>query len=120
MSNPHPSHKIRGSDASSFDYICELCGATDKVPGGWAGLMSPCSKAKSESLNLTEREQSVKEAKELAKWHEEQSEYHSSRGAYSTSEHHKAEAIIIHRLLSLIKIECPVSQAIRVVEVKYK
>ena len=41
----HPSHKTRFSfDASSYDEICELCGATDQVLGGWAELALPCSK----------------------------------------------------------------------------
>lgn len=41
---PHPSHKTRFSDASSFDEICIYCGATDQVPGGWGQLAYPCSK----------------------------------------------------------------------------
>lgn len=41
----HPSHKTRFSDASTFDEICELCGATDEVPGGWGKLAGPCPKA---------------------------------------------------------------------------
>lgn len=39
---PHPSHNVRGSDASSFDYICTHCGACDHVPGGWGNLALPC------------------------------------------------------------------------------
>jgi hypothetical protein len=40
----HESHKaVRSSDASTFDFICDDCGATDSVPGGWAGLSKPCS-----------------------------------------------------------------------------
>jgi len=39
---PHPSHKTRLSDASTFDEICEICGATDEVPGGWGQLADPC------------------------------------------------------------------------------
>ena len=39
---PHPSHKTRLSDASSFDEICVHCGATDRVPGGWGNLALPC------------------------------------------------------------------------------
>jgi hypothetical protein len=40
----HPSHKTRFSfDASTFDVICELCGATDEVPGGWGLLAEPCA-----------------------------------------------------------------------------
>lgn len=43
MSGPHPSHKTRFSwDASTYDEICELCGATDMVPGGWGELAFPC------------------------------------------------------------------------------
>ena len=41
----HPSHVTRISDASSFDEICTLCGATDQVPGGWGKLAHPCPKA---------------------------------------------------------------------------
>lgn len=41
----HPTHKsVRSSDASTFDFICDDCGATDSVTGGWAGLSKPCSK----------------------------------------------------------------------------
>lgn len=41
---PHPSHKTRFSwDASTYDEICEICGATDEVPGGWGRLALPCS-----------------------------------------------------------------------------
>lgn len=41
----HPSHKnVRCSmDASTYDYVCDDCGATDKVPGGWGDLAKPCS-----------------------------------------------------------------------------
>lgn len=39
----HPSHVTRSSDASTFDVICTLCGATDQVPGGWGDLALPCS-----------------------------------------------------------------------------
>ena len=39
---PHPSHKTRMSDASTFDEICENCGATDGVFGGWGNLALPC------------------------------------------------------------------------------
>ena len=43
MSGKHPSHKTRFSwDASTYDEICELCGATDQVPGGWGDLAYPC------------------------------------------------------------------------------
>jgi hypothetical protein len=39
---PHPSHQTRFSDASTFDEICEICGAHDEVPGGWGKLADPC------------------------------------------------------------------------------
>ncbi len=44
MPGLHPSHKnVRFSfDASSFDEICDDCGATDEVPGGWGALAEPC------------------------------------------------------------------------------
>lgn len=43
----HPSHKTRMSfDASTFDEICTICGATDQVPGGWGDLQYPCKGAK--------------------------------------------------------------------------
>lgn len=39
----HESHKsVRSSDASTFDFICDDCGATDSVPGGWGTLRKPC------------------------------------------------------------------------------
>ncbi len=41
----HPSHVTRMSDSSLFDEICTVCGATDRVPGGWGNLAKPCSKA---------------------------------------------------------------------------
>lgn len=41
----HPSHKTRISDASSFDEICTVCGATDRAGGGWGALALPCSGA---------------------------------------------------------------------------
>jgi len=37
----HPSHEVRSSDASSFDFICENCGATDGL-GTWGRLILPC------------------------------------------------------------------------------
>lgn len=44
MADKHPSHKTRFSwDASTFDEICTICGATDEVPGGWGQLAEPCS-----------------------------------------------------------------------------
>ena len=40
----HSSHKTRFSfDASSYDEVCELCGATDIAGGGWGKLAEPCS-----------------------------------------------------------------------------
>lgn len=39
----HPSHKTRISlDASSYDEICILCGATDVAGYGWGTLKYPC------------------------------------------------------------------------------
>lgn len=39
----HASHKsVRSSDASTFDFICDDCGATDDVTGGWGTLRKPC------------------------------------------------------------------------------
>ena len=44
----HPSHVTRFSDASTFDEICDVCGATDN-PLGLRGdgplgeLVKPCS-----------------------------------------------------------------------------
>ena len=40
--NAHPSHQLRSSDASSFDVVCENCGATDKA---CALLAAPCPQA---------------------------------------------------------------------------
>lgn len=42
VSGPHPSHELRGSDASTFDVICTKCGRHDQVPGGWGLLEQPC------------------------------------------------------------------------------
>ena len=43
MPGKHPSHQTRFSfDASTYDEVCELCGNTDKVPGGWGKLAEPC------------------------------------------------------------------------------
>lgn len=39
----HSSHTTRTSDASTFDVICTVCGATDQVPGGWGELTKPCT-----------------------------------------------------------------------------
>jgi hypothetical protein len=41
----HPSHKVRSSDASRFDFVCERCGHTDTVPGGWGKLAYPCPRS---------------------------------------------------------------------------
>lgn len=41
----HPSHLLRGSDASSYDMVCIHCGFTDHVPGGWGKLSKPCPNA---------------------------------------------------------------------------
>lgn len=43
----HESHKsVRSSDASTFDFICDDCGATDDVTGGWGTLRKPCQGAR--------------------------------------------------------------------------
>lgn len=43
----HESHKsVRSSDASTFDFICDDCGATDSVTGGWGTLRKPCKGVK--------------------------------------------------------------------------
>lgn len=39
----HPSHKTHISDATRFDEICELCGATDM--DGMAELNAECPRA---------------------------------------------------------------------------
>ena len=40
---PDPSHRKRfAMDASSYDEICDLCGATDTLLGGWGKLAEPC------------------------------------------------------------------------------
>jgi len=41
----HPSQRTRFSDASSFDEVCEACGATDIAGGGWGKLAQPCQAA---------------------------------------------------------------------------
>jgi hypothetical protein len=46
VSGLHPSHETRFSDASTYDEVCVLCGATDQVPGGWGDLAHPCPKAR--------------------------------------------------------------------------
>lgn len=43
----HESHKsVCSSDASTFDLICDDCGATDDVMGGWGTLRKPCKGTK--------------------------------------------------------------------------
>lgn len=42
MTGPHSSHETRFSDASTFDEICKICGATDIAGGGWGKLAEPC------------------------------------------------------------------------------
>jgi hypothetical protein len=43
----HESHKsVRSSDASTFDFICDDCAATDDVTGGWGTLRKPCKVTK--------------------------------------------------------------------------
>jgi hypothetical protein len=39
---PHPTHKLRCSEAKSFDELCVLCGSTDVHGGGWGLLYYPC------------------------------------------------------------------------------
>jgi hypothetical protein len=46
LDRAHPSHELRFSDASSFDFICKKCGHCDQVPGGWGALARPCPKAR--------------------------------------------------------------------------
>lgn len=60
----HPSHKTRFSmDASTFDEICENCGATDEVPGGWGLLAEPCPRPQEEKpMNQREAFQKAIEA----------------------------------------------------------
>ncbi|MBX4911420.1 hypothetical protein HJA82_29340 [Rhizobium bangladeshense] len=50
MSDLHPSHVTRPSDASSFDEVCTKCGATDIAGGGWGKLAEPCSAAEPQRL----------------------------------------------------------------------
>lgn len=39
----HPSHVTRVSfDSSSYDEVCENCGAVDIAAGGWGALAFPC------------------------------------------------------------------------------
>lgn len=46
MQTKHPSHETRYSDSSLYDEICENCGHTDLVPGGWGKLAEPCPNTK--------------------------------------------------------------------------
>lgn len=39
---PHPTHKIRSSDASTYDMVCIVCGATDITGSGWGQLRFEC------------------------------------------------------------------------------
>ena len=58
----HESHKsVRSSDASTFDFICDDCGATDDVTFGWGTLRKPCKaqmqtafEAATEAMNYDE------------------------------------------------------------------
>lgn len=62
MSGKHPSHKTRCFwGDSTFDEICELCGATDQVPGGWRKLAYPCTGKKPEKTPATEMAELLKE-----------------------------------------------------------
>lgn len=42
----HDSHKLRCSDSSYYDLKCVYCGEHDDVPGGWGGLIKPCTGGK--------------------------------------------------------------------------
>jgi hypothetical protein len=46
----HPSHKARFSDASTYDEVCDSCGATDATFEGENALAAPC-KATSQPTN---------------------------------------------------------------------
>lgn len=42
----HESHaRVRSSDSSSYDMVCEDCGATDYGAGSWGTLCKPCAGA---------------------------------------------------------------------------
>ncbi len=57
-SGKHPSHQTRFSwDASTYDEICELCGATDQVPGGWGQLAFPCPAVKEDKAEEDKAEE---------------------------------------------------------------
>jgi hypothetical protein len=41
----HESHKsVRSIDTSTFDFICDDCGATADVASGWGSLRRPCKR----------------------------------------------------------------------------
>ena len=65
MNTKHPSHVTRFSwDASTFDEICINCSATDKVPGGWGELASPCPNPPGKGgMTLAEYEARLKEVR---------------------------------------------------------
>jgi hypothetical protein len=61
MNTLHPSHRTRFSfDASTFDEICKLCGATDMVPGGWGNLAKPCPASEEERQEYDRKEMEKK------------------------------------------------------------
>jgi hypothetical protein len=64
----HESHKsVRFSDASTFDFICDDCGATDNVTGGWGLLRKPCAgvaKADLTDISETGKGITMKESRE--------------------------------------------------------
>lgn len=41
MSYCHPSHKTEWRDSSHYEFVCTVCGRTDK-PGSWGLLAEPC------------------------------------------------------------------------------
>ena len=49
----HPTHKTRTSDASSFDTICDLCGATDRYCD-FTELSKPCPAKDKENKKVKE------------------------------------------------------------------
>ncbi len=68
MSGIHKSHRTRFSfDASTYDEICELCGAHDEVPGGFGRLAYPCP-----ASDEKRAEHDIREAQELADYREQQ------------------------------------------------
>lgn len=60
MPGLHPSHRTRFSDASTFDEICELCGAHDEVPGGWGQLEEPCIASDEQRKEYDEKQEEKK------------------------------------------------------------